>query len=127
MKYVVWTAHILVALLFLSAGVMKLITPYEQALLEPSTQWVEEFTPSSVVAIGSLEVLGVIGLIVPMFISRIRFLVPLSASALGVMMIMAGAMLATRGEPMILNLVIMALCFLVAYWRREPIPWLQTA
>lgn len=118
MKYVIWTVQIIAALLFAMAGVMKIITPYDQIVLDPNMQWAEDFSSMQIIGMGALEVLGAIGLIVPMFIGKFRKLVPLAAVGLGLMMIGAAITHMMRGEPIVINLILMAAAFAIAYWRR---------
>lgn len=63
--------------------------------------------------------MGAVGLIAPMFISKLRMLVPLSA--IGLAFVMIGAMITHigRGEPIYTNLVLLAMAALTAYWRKD--------
>ena len=82
-----WTAQVLAALLFLFAGSMKLIMPVE-AMAGPLgfPGWFLRF-------IGTAEVLGAIGLIVPAATRIQPWLTPLAAE--GLLIIMAGAITTT--------------------------------
>ena len=82
-----WTVQILVALLFLFAGSMKLVMPVE-AMAGPLgfPGWFLRF-------IGTAEVLGAIGLIVPAATRIQPWLTPLAAE--GLLIIMAGAITTT--------------------------------
>jgi len=116
MKIVIWIAQILLAVLFLLPGFMKLITPLDE--LVQGMPWVEDFSEIQIRVIAILEVLAVIGLILPMVLNKYKFLVPLSA--LGLSLTMIGAMVThlLRGESIIINIVLFALCLLVFYLRR---------
>src|SRR4029079_16426043 len=82
-----WTAQILAAGLFVSAGSMKLILPVE-AMAGPLgfPGWFMRF-------IGTAEVLGALGLIIPTAMRIQPWLTPLAAE--GLLIIMAGAVTMT--------------------------------
>ena len=83
MKYALWVAQVLLALAFLSAGAMKLITPDETLTAwYPFPAWFIRF-------IGVCELLGAAGLVLPGLLRVRRGLTPLAAAGLAV--IMAGA------------------------------------
>lgn len=80
-----WTVQVLLALLFLLAGSMKLITPIEVMMAQmtvPLPGWFVQF-------IGVAEVAGALGLILPGLLRIQRRLTPLAA--LGLLIIMLGA------------------------------------
>ena len=85
-----WTAQVLLAALFLFAGVMKLLMPIE-ALTAGSP-----FSGAFLRFIGVAEILGALGLILP-GLTRIQpRLTPLAA--LGLLIIMIGATAFTAGQ-----------------------------
>ena len=59
MNTALWVAQILLALLFLMAGLAKLLQPYEK--LKEKMTFANGLSPSVVKGIGLLEVLGAIG------------------------------------------------------------------
>ena len=78
-----WTAQIVLAALFLFAGVMKFVMPVEVMTKNSSLPgWFFHF-------IGVMEVLGGIGLLLPSLLRISPFLTPLAAC--GLVIIMAGA------------------------------------
>jgi uncharacterized membrane protein YphA (DoxX/SURF4 family) len=84
-----WTLQVLLALLFLFAGSMKLITPVEVMAAQmtlPLPGWFVQF-------IGVAEVAGALGLILPGLFRIQRRLTPLAA--LGLILIMIGAVVTT--------------------------------
>ena len=87
MKYALWVAQVLLALAFLSAGAMKLVTPDETL-----TAWYP-FPALFVRFIGVCELLGAAGLILPGLLRVRQGLTPLAAAGLAV--IMAGAVATT--------------------------------
>jgi len=78
-----WTTQIILALLFLFAGVMKFVMPVEEMTKNSSL-------PGSFFHfIGVMEVLGGIGLVLPSLLRICPFLTPVAAC--GLVIIMAGA------------------------------------
>ncbi|MFT7590919.1 MAG: putative membrane protein [bacterium] len=119
MKTVKWIVHILLAVAFLGFGTMKLITPYADMLVEPAMAWAGEFSEMQVKIIGSLEILGALGLLLPVLLKKQKMFVPFAALALGGIMI--GAMMTHigRDEPIIINIVILLLALLTFWWRKD--------
>ena len=61
MNIALWIVQIIVGLLFLMAGVMKVMQPKEK--LATNMGWVEDFSQTTVHVIGTLEILGANGVI----------------------------------------------------------------
>ena len=118
MNVVLWIVAGVLAAAFLAAGLMKLAQPKEK-LVESGMGWAGDFSPGVVKAIGALEVLGALGLILPAVFDTATVLVPLAA--VGLALIMAGAIVvhARRKEtPMVAtNLVLLVLALFVAWGR----------
>ena len=119
MNIALWIVQVLLALLFLFAGGMKLVTPIEEMTKQmPVPGWFLQF-------IGVAEVLGAIGLILPGLLRIRPGLTPLAAAALAI--IMTGAVVLTAkigGVAMALPpLVVGLLLVFVAYgrWRLAPL------
>ncbi len=89
MNIALWIVQILLALAFLAAGIMKIVTPVEKAAVR--MKWVLSMPAEVVKLIGVLEVLGAIGLILPAVTGVWPWLTPLAA--LGLVLTMAGAAL----------------------------------
>jgi uncharacterized membrane protein YphA (DoxX/SURF4 family) len=117
MTYALWTVQVLLALLFLFAGVMKLVLPLEK-LTGPVP------LPGLFVRfIGVVEVLGAIGLIVPGLLRIRPGLTPLAAAGLVIIMIGAVPVTLAGGDvaPALIPLVVGLLAAFVAYGRwRHP-------
>src|SRR5437899_788013 len=90
MDVALWIIAGLLAAAFLAAGLLKLIRPKEK-LAAAGIGWTEQFSVASVKAIGGLEVLAAIGLIMPAVLGIAPVLVPLAATGLALLMI--GAMI----------------------------------
>lgn len=117
MELALWIAAVLLAVAFGAAGLMKLTQTKEQ--LAPKTPYVEDFSPAAIKAIGTAEVLGALGLILPAITGIAPILVPLAATGLALLMLGAMATHLRRGEkPMLVaNLVLFALAVFVAWGR----------
>ena len=120
MNVAIWVLQILLALTFLAAGLTKLSQPRQK--LATSMGWVEDFSDPGVRAIGALEVLGALGLLVPALTGVATVLVPVAAVGLALLMIGAAATHRRRGElPMIgINAVLLVLAVAVAWARFGP-------
>ncbi len=88
MLIALWIINALLALAFLAAGTMKALRPKE-ALLASGMTWAEDFRPATVKTIGILEVLGALGLILPLLLGIAPILAPIAA--VGLFVIMMGA------------------------------------
>ncbi len=121
MNIVLWIIAIVLAVAFAGAGLMKLTQPKEK-LAASGMGWTEQFSPGAIKAIGALEVLAAIGLILPAVLDIVPVLVPLAALGLVLMMIGAAITHARRKEnPMIgANLVLLILAAVVAWGRFGP-------
>ncbi|MFD6951427.1 hypothetical protein A6A08_09240 [Nocardiopsis sp. TSRI0078] len=122
MNLALWIITGLLAAVFLLAGTTKLFIPREKLAKAPGGGWVEDFGSGFVKALGAVEVLGAVGLVLPAVLGIAPVLVPLAA--VGLMVVMAGAAVVTfrREEPphAVLNLVYLALAAFVAWGRFGP-------
>ena len=112
-----WITQVLLAALFLFAGVMKLVMPIEALTAQsPLSGGFLRF-------IGVVEVLGALGLILP-WLTRIRpLLTPLAAAGLVVVMIGATGLTFTSGgiSAAVIPLIVGVLSAVVAYGRRTAV------
>src|SRR5690554_3877812 len=117
MNTALWILQVLLALAFVGAGVMKVTQPREK--LQGSLPWVEDFSGTTVRLIGVAEVLGGLGLVLPAVTGIAPVLVPIAATGLGVVMVLAAITHARRKEPTMIavNLVLLALAVFVAWGR----------
>ncbi|MDO9486247.1 MAG: DoxX family protein [Actinomycetota bacterium] len=117
MNTALWIAAGLLAAAFLVTGILKLTQPKEK--IRESLGWVDDFSPRQVKAIGAVEVLGAIGLIVPGITGVAPVLVPIAALGLALVMIGAAVTHIRRGEVplVIVNLVLFAMASFVAWGR----------
>lgn len=126
MNLALWIIAGMLAAAYLVGGGGKLILPKEKiAATGASARWVDDFGAGSVKAIGALEVLAAVGLILPAMLDIAPGLVPLAA--LGLVMLMSGAVITRirRGEfkLMMADLGYLVLAGLVAWGRFGPEPF----
>ena len=124
MNIVLWIIQILLALLFLFAGVTKLVLPIDDLTSMGSPNQVH--LPGLFIRfIGVVETLGALGLILPGVFRRRQELTPLAAA--GLVVIMIGAVIITAiGDGVVAAigpLVVGLLCAFVAYgrWKLRPL------
>ena len=124
MKVVKWIVLGLVAMAYLAPGVMKLVTPYAEMIVEPAMAWASDFSETQVKIIGVLEILGVVGLVLPLFLKKYYKLVPISALALSCLMVGAIITHVGREEAILMNIVILLLTLLTFWWHKD---WMKKA
>ena len=116
MNSALWVIQVLLALVFVYSGGKKLLRSEEQLQALP---WARDLTPSMVRGIGILEMLGAVGMIVPMLTGIFAWLTPLAAVGLAALMLGAAwinlrlTLYAALGA----NLVLLALAGFVTYGR----------
>lgn len=118
MNTLLWIAQGFLALTFFYSSLMKSTQP-EQKLVAMGQTGVEHLPLPLIRFIGIAELIGVVGLLLPVLLNRWAFLTPLAALCLGAIMIPAGVIHYRRGEPKALafNAFIFVLSLLVAYGR----------
>jgi len=101
----------LLAIAFGSAGVLKL-TQSRSQLGARGMAWTDDFSPTQIRAIGVAEVVGALGLVLPLITGLLMILAP--AAALGLACLMGGAIFThiRRGEsplpPLVLGMLTLA-------------------
>jgi hypothetical protein len=93
-----WIVNALLALAFAGAGVMKLVRP-RATLASSGLAWVEDFSPGAVKLIGLAELLGALGLVLPLATGIAPVLAPVAAVALAATMVGAVVVHVRRREP----------------------------
>lgn len=89
MNIALWVVQGILAAMFFMAGMMKLSKPKEE-VKDKVGGWVDDVSPSGFKAIGLLEFLGALGLILPMALNILPILTPVAAA--GLVLTMSGAM-----------------------------------
>ncbi|HEX4253299.1 MAG TPA: DoxX family protein [Pseudonocardia sp.] len=117
MATLVWVLQILLAVVFVAAGLVKLLRP--KAELRAQMGWVDDYPDNGVKAIGAVEVLAAIGLILPALTGIATVFVPLAA--LGLVLLMIGAAI-THGRrkeyPFVAGNVVLLIIALIVAWTR---------
>ena len=121
MNIALWIIAGLLAVAFLAGGAMKLTQPKEN-LAASGMGFVEDFSAGTVKAIGTLEILAAVGLILPAALDIAPVLVPLAA--VGLVLLMVGAIITHirrhEAQAIGVNLALLALAVLVAWGRFGP-------
>jgi putative oxidoreductase len=121
LHYTLWTFQVLLALLFLFAGIMKLVTPAEKLAAQAP-----QFSVNFMRFIGVVETLGGLGMVLPGLLKIKTGLTPLAAA--GLVIVMIGAVVVayqTMGvKGVAVPLVTGIVAAFVAYgrWRMVPLP-----
>lgn len=87
MLIAVWIVSGLLALAYLASGGMKLLRPHAE--VKKSMDFAEDFKPWQVKVIGALEVLGAIGLILPVLLNVAPIVTPIAATGLALIQVFA--------------------------------------
>jgi uncharacterized membrane protein len=112
-----WVTQLLLAAAFASTGTAKLVRSKEQ--IAEVMGWVEDYQQRSIRAIGALEVLGAVGLVLPAATGVAEVLTPMAAVGLALLMVGAAVTHLRRGEPryVVLNALLFAGAVFVAWGR----------
>jgi hypothetical protein len=125
MNTALWIIAGLLAAAFLAGGTIKLALPKRSLAAAPGGGWVEDVGASAVKAIGTLEVLAAIGLVLPAWLGIAPVLVPLAA--IGLVLLMIGAIITHlrrhEAKPILANVAYLALAVFVAWGRFGPHPF----
>ncbi|GHJ58287.1 hypothetical protein NOK12_08060 [Nocardioides sp. OK12] len=121
MNIVLWIIAAALALVFLAAGAMKLAQPRKK-LTASGMEAMENLPAGAIKAIGALEVLAAVGLVVPAVLDVAPVLVPLAATGLALLMVGAAITHARRKEnqAVVVNGVLLVLAAVVAWGRFGP-------
>ncbi|WP_394831219.1 DoxX family protein [Pendulispora rubella] len=126
MNLALWiVAGLLAAAYFIGGGVKMFMSKDKFASMTSNSQWAEEFTSGAFKALGVVEALGAVGLVLPAVLGIAPILVPIAASALALYMSGAMATRLRRGEYAVMmgDFVFLALCAFVAWGRFGPEPF----
>lgn len=118
MDIFIWILQGIVAFIFIFSGINKSI--YSEKTLVAKGQTGVEGLPLPVIRfIGITEILGAIGLILPLLLNIYPTLTSISAICLGLIMIPAGFIHYKRKENknVLVNVAIFAVCLGIAYFR----------
>lgn len=119
LNFWLWAATAVLALLYLMAGTMKATRPIP--MLAGMMRWPGDVPAGFVRFVGISEVLGAIGLVLPLVTGIMTFLAPVAAICLSIIQILAIGFHARRGETrqtLILNLLFLSASVFVVWGRR---------
>jgi hypothetical protein len=120
MSVALWIAASVLAAVNLAVGAMKLVV--SRARLTENMSWAGHFSDASVRAIGALEVLAAVGLILPGVLHVAPILVPLAAT--GIVVLQIGAVVTNirydEANRIPINLVLIVLAVFVTWGRFGP-------
>ncbi|GAA1852957.1 DoxX family protein [Asanoa iriomotensis] len=124
MNLALWiVTGILAAVLLVSTS--KMYVPRERmAAVGRAAEWVMDFSPGALRAIGALEILAAAGLILPAVLDIAPVLVPVTAICVALLFTGAAIMRLRRGERATIapDLLYLALAVFVAWGRLGPAP-----
>lgn len=119
-----WSAQIILAALFGMAGVLK-TTMAPEALPPMGIAWATDVPVMLLRFIGTVELLGAIGVILPALIRIRPILTPFAAVGFATIQVLAIAFHATRGETgqtLPMNILLLALSLFVIWGRLRKAP-----
>ncbi|HXB86059.1 DoxX family protein [Mycobacterium sp.] len=119
MNIALWAAEALLAFVYLAAGGLKVIRPREQLVASGRLDWMKDNSDVAVKAVGAVEILGALGVILPEATGIARILTPLAAVGLVIVQIGAMRVHLTRNErqPLPINVILLLLAAFVAIGR----------
>ncbi|RXH00267.1 DoxX family protein [Bradyrhizobium zhanjiangense] len=117
-----WVAQVLLAFVFISAGLVKLTTPIPQ--LAAMMPWAGQYSETFVRAIALVDLAGGIGILLPALTRILPRLTVLAALGCAVLQVFALFFHISRGEAPIapLNIVLLALSLFVLWGRNSKAP-----
>lgn len=118
MNTLLWIMAIVLAVAFTIGGLTQILLPKEKYReLAASQQWANDFSAQQLRAIGTVKIVGAVGLVLPAAI--VPVLVPLAASGLMLFMAGAGTTRFRRGEyPLMVGDVVFLAAFAFLAWGR---------
>ena len=118
-----WIVQVVLAGVYAMAGFMKLSQPIE-ALVASGMSYAGDYPELLTRFIGTMELLGAIGIILPAATRILPGLTPLAAVGFALIQVLAMGVHISRGEFMVLpmNLVLLALALFVIWGRTRKAP-----
>jgi putative oxidoreductase len=116
-----WVVQVALALAFGMIGVTKLTTS-DADIIQQSGEIVEKYGVGLIRFIGIAEVFGALGLILPAALRILPILTPLAAIGLAIIMSLATALHASKGEPIVTQVAFLLLTLFVVWGRGSKVP-----
>ncbi|MGI8417234.1 MAG: DoxX family protein [Nakamurella sp.] len=115
MSLIGWILALVLALAFAASGGLKLATPKSKLAENPNMAWTEDFSGAAIKAIGAVEVIGALGVVLPWLFNIAAVLTPLAALGLAIVMAVAMVVHVRRKEqkPLPINAVLLVLALIV--------------
>jgi DoxX-like protein len=114
-----WIVQVLLALVYLAAGGLKVVRPRERLVASGNFDWMKDTSDAGVKAVGLVEVLGALGLVLPWLTGIAPVLTPIAA--LGLVVVQVGALrvhlLRHERRPLPANVLLLLLAAFVAAGR----------
>lgn len=99
MNTVLWILATVLSIGFVIGGSTQILLSKERfRALGGATHWVDDFGPRHITAIGTIKIIGALGLVLPALVGVAPVLVPLAASGLVLVMTGAGTTRFRRNE-----------------------------
>ncbi|GAB2961627.1 DoxX family protein [Amycolatopsis acidiphila] len=119
MNIALWIAQGLLALVYLAAGGLKVVRPREQLAASGNFDWMKDSSDTGVKAVGLVEILGALGVILPWLTGIAPILTPIAAVGLVVVQIGALRVHLVRDErqPLPANVLLLLLAAFAAVGR----------
>ena len=114
MTTVIWILKVLIALLFTFTGLNKMLLP-KAKLFAKGMKGLTGLDEKKIKIVGLLEILGVLGLILPALLNIYPVLSDISALCLALSMIVAGSVHYKMKLSVIPNIVVFILCLMIVY------------
>lgn len=116
-----WVVQVLLALAFGMAGFMKVSMPISE-LAAKGMGFVNHTSEGLVRFIGTVELLGALGLILPAAIRIKPILTPIAAIGIAVIMLLSIKEHVTQNEPVVANIILLLLAAFVTWGRFKKAP-----
>lgn len=122
LRFGLWTAQLLMALLYAYSGVVKFSTPIPQ--LSQMMPWTGDVPETFVRAIGVIDVAAALGLVLPALTRILPGLTPLAAAGSTLLQVLAFGFHTSRGEYGVLglNVILLAMSVFVLWGRTKKAP-----
>lgn len=119
----IWIGQIMLAAIYLMAGIMK-VSQSIDGLVASGMAYAGDYPELLTRFIGTMEILGAVGIILPAATRIIPVLTPLAAIGFGLIQVLAFGLHTMRGEYGVLpvNLVLLAVALLVVWGRLSKAP-----
>lgn len=121
MSIALWVLQILLAVMFLMAGIQKTFRP--EPSLHETFPWSQDFRLGTVRFIGITQLLAAVGLVLPAATGILPILSPIAAVGIAVTMVLAMIVHVRRGNESSaigFNLILLVLAVVVAWGRFGP-------